>query len=870
METEQPWGNQFIMALSASEAHIHELSRGSRRIKIWTTLYVGTIILCIAVFWFDSHRRFSLQIDRQLRLGAQAVMGVLPYDYHDRALQSDSISRPEHLLQMRRLTDLANTHEFHYLYTMVQKDGRIFFTTSSLTDAEWKNIDAQIYFMPYPEAPPALYQAFASNVITYAEYTDRWGTFRSVFLPARSPGGHSYMIGADFDLTHLRQGLLMRLLFSLGIGLLAGLAALPILIDQYRSYRTQTRILNEWTESLKTEVTARTAELSREIAERKVFESRQAFTIRLLERIQQPGPDAHLIPELLAFFKEFTGMDHIGLRLREGSAYPFYRLPPPDPGGLPSLFSAALKNLKIGCPLDDQGKFPLTCLCGAVIEKRLPADSPHFTPGGSFFCGEFQDTGARLRIARPPIESINDCFGQGVQTLALIPITAGATFIGLLYFSSPRPHQLTVETVQFLENVAGTVGMALHRNQLVEDLKANQRKLQQALADLRQAQKTIVQQERLAALGQLVSGLSHDLNNTLMPIRGLTQFILSNPDLVENHEEIRRLISIIAVAGRDATAIVQRLKQMFTAPVPLHLQKIETEFLMDDLLAAARLRWEQATPPVSIQTELNIRNLDEFWADEVQIREALLNLIYNAADAMPQGGTLTLSAGKEGEWAVLSVRDTGTGMSAEVREKCLEPFFTTKGKLGTGMGLIMVHQTVVRHGGELDIQSNPGQGTLVRILLPLKPPVSLPVVSELPTLGKLTRPLKIVVIDDNPIASEIIRHFLARDGHDVRCLIPNATLIDQLEETAFDLVISDRIMPDLPGEEVVRWVKSHHPDCPVILITGYPVMPITENRSPSEADVLLEKPITAQQLNNTIATLIQRLDARGRNDAPPA
>jgi signal transduction histidine kinase len=851
------WQEGLSMDFTDSRIKINALHKNSRQIRLWAVFYLVGITLVISLIFLDSHRRFNRQLDRQLLLGAQAVPGVLPPNFHDRAILPGAISREEFLAQAQRLSDLATANEFHRLFTVIRHNGQLFLTAYNF-DPKSSNIPSDQYFQPYPDAPPELIRVFDQQSPVYAHYSDQWGAARAVFIPARSPKGNVYVVGANYDSLMLHKNLFARLLVSLGIGLLAGLAAFPILLNQHITYRNHTQVLQEWTQALTSEVARRTEDLSREIADRKVFENRQAFTIRILERIQQPGPDPLLIQDILSLFKDFTGMEEIGMRLRKGSEFPFYRLPPPNPTVTHSEIRLPLQSVNTSCPLYANGEFPLSCLCGMVIGGRTDPSHPFFTSSGSFFSGHFPETYAQLRQAPPTTELRTDCLTHQIQTLTLIPISDGSSVIGLLHLSDSRPDRMSLNDIHFLENVAITFGMALHREQLVADLKDNHQQLQKALSDLRKAQKIIIQQERLAALGQLVSGISHDFNNALMPIRGLTQFILDNSDLSENPTEIRRLISIIAVASRDATAIVQRLKETFTPPPELQLQKIETEFLLDDILATARLRWEQATPPIPIKTELAIHGLDEFWADEIQIRGALLNLIYNAADTMPQGGTLTLTAGIEGDRAVLSVHDTGNGMTPEIRKKCLEPFFTTKGQFGTGIGLTMVQQAVIRHSGEIEIQTAPGQGTTVRILLPLNPPLPLTENSESETSALPVRPLKILVIDDDPIANEIIRHFLVRDGHEVTCLTQGREITDRFSETTFDLVITDRIMPSFSGEEVVRWVKTYYPTCPVILISGLPVLSPMVPDTIAGADYCLEKPITSKQLRSTIAGIFNR------------
>lgn len=252
-----------------------------------------------------------------------------------------------------------------------------------------------------------------------------------------------------------------------------------------------------------------------------------------------------------------------------------------------------------------------------------------------------------------------------------------------------------------------------------------------AYEQLRQSQQSIVQQERLRALGQMASGVAHDINNSLTPIIGYTDFLLEERALPP--EESRKCLQFIRAAAGEISHTVDQVRQFYrgrdeeeTLP-PLDLNQLATE-----MIERTRPRWQasaqQGGRAIVLET-LFLKGLPRILENESELREAISNLILNAVDAMPQGGTLTISTGlvdrtpavetrPKQRHVCLEVRDTGVGMDEMTRQRCLEPFFTTKGPRGRGLGLAMVYGLVRRHEGAIEISSQPGAGTAVRLLFP--------------------------------------------------------------------------------------------------------------------------------------------------------
>jgi signal transduction histidine kinase len=262
------------------------------------------------------------------------------------------------------------------------------------------------------------------------------------------------------------------------------------------------------------------------------------------------------------------------------------------------------------------------------------------------------------------------------------------------------------------------------QNQLLEDrVRERTRQLENALADLQAAQRQAVQQERLSAFGEMAGGVVHDFSNALMSVIGYSEILMTNAAARADDATALDYLRIINTAGRDGAHVVSRLRDFYRPRgaadlfEPLDLNEIVTQSIA---LAKPRCAKRDNDNAVSFQTDLASKVTVAGIGAE--LREVLTNLMFNALDAMPNSGVLTLRTDHMEGAVILEVIDTGSGMSSEVKQRCLEPFFTTKGDHGTGLGLAMVFGIIKRHQGTLEIESEPGRGTTFRIRLPASAP----------------------------------------------------------------------------------------------------------------------------------------------------
>jgi CheY-like chemotaxis protein len=237
------------------------------------------------------------------------------------------------------------------------------------------------------------------------------------------------------------------------------------------------------------------------------------------------------------------------------------------------------------------------------------------------------------------------------------------------------------------------------------------------------------------------------------------------------------------------------------------------------------------------------------------LQEALANLILNAAEAMPRGGTITATTRADGASVIVEIKDTGEGMSHDVLVKCLEPFFSTKGVEGTGMGLTIVNNVIRRHGGTLDFKTEKGQGTTVILRLPAwnedhreDSEDSLPVA--------ITRALHILMIDDESWSRDIVSRMLSPDGHQIDVVASGEEGLEKLRIGSYDLVITDRAMPDMSGDDVAAEIRKKRPQMPIIMLTGFGDIMREEGDRPDSVDIVLSKPITSVALNQAISRLM--------------
>jgi signal transduction histidine kinase len=443
------------------------------------------------------------------------------------------------------------------------------------------------------------------------------------------------------------------------------------------------------------------------------------------------------------------------------------------------------------------------------------------------------------------------------QTTRQAALAAGATD----YLTKPFDR---IEVLLRISNLLTTRFSHLRIQEQNASLEQNVRErtiaLERALDELRTTQQHVIQQERLAALGTMAGGIAHDFNNALSIILGYGELLLRDAEEGLIKENVESAVKMIITAAEDGANIVHRLHEFHRPGSSGDLRlPIDLNSLIDQAVTLTRPRWHTqslvAGHPITITTELS--DIPTLLGDAAELREAVANLIFNAVDAMKEaGGTITLRTRSEGETVILEISDTGAGMTEEVRARCLEPFFTTKGDQGTGLGLAMVFGILQRHGGTINIESTLGAGTKFILGFPAH---TLAGDAELRSLATAGRPLHILLVEDQPVLCALFSEYLSKDCHTVEAAHDGNAALEKYDAGQFDVVITDQAMPQMNGVQLAGEIKRRNPQQRIVLLTGGGESDVYQT---GDIDVFVQKPVSLAALRQA---LVQATRAPGEN-----
>jgi len=390
------------------------------------------------------------------------------------------------------------------------------------------------------------------------------------------------------------------------------------------------------------------------------------------------------------------------------------------------------------------------------------------------------------------------------------------------------------------------LGFAKITRDITERRKANE--------ELEEARAALFQSQKLQALGELTGGVAHDFNNLMTVIRGSAE-LLTRPGLTEE-KRVRYLQAILDTADRASTLTSHLLA--FGRRQALKPEVADLNLRLD---AFAEMLGRTLGGQFEVGLDL-APSLPPVEVDLAQLETALLNAAFNARDAMPEGGRLTLATrhlpGEGGGEVMVEIADTGSGMSAEILDRAFEPFFTTKpvGE-GTGLGLSQIHGFAAQAGGRAEIKSAPGEGTRVRIVLPATDKAFGRRAAET-RVEKPPRGLNVLLVEDNDHVREFAHHLLDELGYKVVSAASGEEALERLATDPVDLLFSDVVMPGLSGIELARLARQRNPGLPVLLASGYS----EEIVGAAGADFeIVRKPYDLSGIDAALATALERAKA---------
>ena len=381
------------------------------------------------------------------------------------------------------------------------------------------------------------------------------------------------------------------------------------------------------------------------------------------------------------------------------------------------------------------------------------------------------------------------------------------------------------------------------------------------VTEARQAErqrKALAQSEKLRALGQMATGIAHDLNQSLMLVASYSdlasQALVQDP---QNLAEIQDLLTTTTQAALDGGETVKRLLLFSRAAPEQESQRVDLIRLVRDAVQFTAPCWRDEAQLEGRPVDLNIEAVGNpvINGSPAQLRDLMTNLIVNAVEAMPAGGTIHVRVEAQDGQGIIEVADSGQGMSAEAQARVFEPFFTTKGGSGTGLGLAIVFGIVEQHGGQVEVRSAPGDGTTFRITFPLVEALVEAEPSVAPTQSERSRPLRVLTVDDEPMMTKAVVRMLRPSGHVVVAAASAEEAMQKLIEQDFDVVVSDMGMgAGMNGLELADAVRGRWPDVRFLLATGWGAAIDADEARARGVEAVLSKPYHPDDLLRALAS----------------
>ena len=440
-----------------------------------------------------------------------------------------------------------------------------------------------------------------------------------------------------------------------------------------------------------------------------------------------------------------------------------------------------------------------------------------------------------------------------VRFYAGIPLVAGDHVVGVLALLFDARDEFSEEEKELARMLADHAAIAIRQAQLYAEANRRRQDAERMADNLERSQSSLVKTERLRALGEMAAGVAHDFNNLLSVILGRTELMLRRV----GEAEISRDLEAVRRAAQDGADTVRRIQEFTRTRRTRTFERVDLAEVVREVIELTRPRWELEAQAKGVTYEFSVEGAAPPVAGRPEeLREVITNLVTNAIDAMPAGGVCRVRLDTADGGAVVTVTDTGIGMAEEMRRRVFEPFFTSKGPRGTGLGLAVSWGIVTRHGGTIDVDSAAGHGTTFRLRLPI--PVALPeVVIGLP-VTPAPGPARVLLIEDEAEVQAVLAEILREAGYDVTVAKDGLEGLEHCEGTAFDVVLSDISMPGLSGWDVAARLRARHPRLPIGFVTGWGDQLDPERLAGAGVDFVVAKPFQAYDILRHVGQALMR------------
>ena len=373
------------------------------------------------------------------------------------------------------------------------------------------------------------------------------------------------------------------------------------------------------------------------------------------------------------------------------------------------------------------------------------------------------------------------------------------------------------------------------------------------VTEKRRMEEQLLQAEKLRAVGEMASGVAHDFNNALAIILGNTQVLLFNAE----DEELKKTLKTIEKVAKDSARTVRRLMEFTKKGIQKELFRVDLNAVVRDAVEITKPKWKDEVQGKGVYIEfvLNLERTPPVAGIASELREVITNIIFNAIEAMPEGGRLEIRTFLRKGRVYIQISDTGIGMTEEVRRKVFEPFFTTKPFTNTGLGLSMSYGIIRRFGGEIEVESKLGKGTVFTISLPIEVEGKEDI--AVPSPIKKGREVRVLVIDDEEYVRSVLSRSLSQVNHRVTTAKNGEEGLRLFKEKEFDVVLTDLGMPNMSGWEVCKAIKKMSPNTPVGMITGWGMDVDQAKIKEKGLDFIISKPFDFNQILNVVTETME-------------
>ncbi len=379
------------------------------------------------------------------------------------------------------------------------------------------------------------------------------------------------------------------------------------------------------------------------------------------------------------------------------------------------------------------------------------------------------------------------------------------------------------------------------------------------LTERKKIEGALLHSEKMKSIGVITSGVAHEFNNILAIVKG---FALQIKKTCSDDKKLEKRVDTILKASNDGVEIVRRMQEFTNVEMDsTDLVPTDLRVLVEQAIEFTMPRWQNIANANGIHYKIDNDSFREILCvngKESELREVLVNIINNALDAMPEGGSLSFRTWGKDNTAFVSISDTGAGIPDNVIENIFDPFFTTKTGVGTGLGMSTVYGIITRHSGKINVESKEGYGSTFTVSLPLTEGVIIQESTLEPEQDITKKGLRILIVDDEQRICELLSEYFLEDGHNVKSVNRGATAIKLLETESFDLVLSDLVMPEVTGYDIIKAVGSLKRKPKIGIITGWDKPYRTEKQEALKVDFLVKKPIDFEELALNINKVLSK------------